>query len=192
MNVKSLERCFKERIDNKMGNFVDAVEDRIQNSILTAIESIIATKIESAVRSKNASPGRDATSVTAISEREKRLGNTASFENVSDRNNTLHVLNTNDETRNIIPDEVNELSVPETHFNREPYTHHNCFLTNMLDGVGLPVGLHGPPSNSSLRCFLHRQMADKVQNFLRHKTEFTRILNKTIASAGNCNIPHVV
>ena len=47
--------------------------------------------------------GQDATGVMASSER----GNTvitAPFENVSERNNTLHVLNTNDETRNKIPD----------------------------------------------------------------------------------------
>ena len=37
VNVKTLERCFKERIDRKMGNIGDTVEDRIQNAILTAI-----------------------------------------------------------------------------------------------------------------------------------------------------------
>ena len=35
VNVQTLERCFNERIDRKMINFVDAVEDRIQNAILT-------------------------------------------------------------------------------------------------------------------------------------------------------------
>ena len=33
MSVKSLERCFNERIDREMSNIVDTVEDRIQNAI---------------------------------------------------------------------------------------------------------------------------------------------------------------
>ena len=50
MNVKTLERCFNERIDWEMSNIVDTVEDRIQNAILTAIDNIVAPKIELAIR----------------------------------------------------------------------------------------------------------------------------------------------
>ena len=57
VNVKTLERCFNERIDREMGKIVDTVEDRIQNAILTAIDSIITPKIELAIRSINASSG---------------------------------------------------------------------------------------------------------------------------------------
>ena len=67
MSVKTLERCFNERIDREMSNIVDTVEDRIQNAILTAIENIVAPKIELAIRSINASSGRDPTSVSANS-----------------------------------------------------------------------------------------------------------------------------
>ena len=45
MNVKTLERCFNERIDREMSNIVDTVEDRIQNAILTDIDNIVAPKI---------------------------------------------------------------------------------------------------------------------------------------------------
>ena len=69
VSAKTLERCFSERIDRQMNNNVDTVEDRIQNTNLTAIDNIVAPKIELAIRSKNASSGRDATSVTANSER---------------------------------------------------------------------------------------------------------------------------
>ena len=69
LNVKTLERCFNERIDRQMSNIVDTVEDRIQNAILTAIDNIVAPKIELAIRSINASSGRDVTSVSATSER---------------------------------------------------------------------------------------------------------------------------
>ena len=123
-NVKTLERCFNERIDREMSNIVDTVEDRIQNAILTAIENIIAPKIELAIRSINASSGRDVTSVTANSERGERVGINASFENASENNNTLRVPIVNDETRLNIPDEVSALSVPETRFDRQPQTHH--------------------------------------------------------------------
>ena len=41
MNVKTLERCFNERIDKEMSNIVDTVEDRIQKAILTAIKKIL-------------------------------------------------------------------------------------------------------------------------------------------------------
>ena len=65
MSMKTLERCFNERIDREMNNIVDTVEDRIQNAILSAIENIVTPKIELAIRSINASSGRDATSVCA-------------------------------------------------------------------------------------------------------------------------------
>ena len=79
MSVKTLERCFNERIDREMSNIVDTVEDRIQNAILTAIENIVAPKNELAIRSINASSGRDATSVSANSERRERVGINSSF-----------------------------------------------------------------------------------------------------------------
>ena len=63
MTVKTLERCFNERIDREMNNIVDTAEDRIQNAILAAIDNIVAPKIELAIRSINASSGRDVTSV---------------------------------------------------------------------------------------------------------------------------------
>ena len=124
MNVKTLERRFNERIDREMSNIVDTAEDRIQNAILTAIENIVAPKIELAIRSINASSGRDVTSVIANSERGERVVINASFENASENNNTPHVPSVSDETRLNIPDEVGELSVPETRFDRQPHTPH--------------------------------------------------------------------
>ena len=127
LNVKTLERCFNERIDREMRNIVDTVEDTTQNAILTAIDNIVAPKIELAIRSINASSGRDVTSVTANSERGERMGINASFGDAYENNNTLRVPNVNDETRQNIPDEVSELSVPETHFDRQPQTHHKSY-----------------------------------------------------------------
>ena len=124
MSVKTLERCFNERIDREMSNIVDTVEDRIQNAILTAIENIVTPKFELAIRSINASSGRDATSASAISERREHVGISTSFENASGNNNTLVVSNVNDETRQNIPDEVSELSVSETRFDLQAHTHH--------------------------------------------------------------------
>ena len=130
MNVKILEKCFNERIDREMSNIVDTVEDRIQNAILTAIGNIVLPKIELAIGSINASSGRDATSVSANSEPREHVGILTSFENVSGNNNTLGVSNVNDETRHNIPDEVSELSVPETHFDRQAHTHHTNPVKN--------------------------------------------------------------
>ena len=131
MSVKTLERCFNERIDREMSNIVDTVEDRIQNAILTAIENIFAPKIDLAIRSINAPSGRDVTSVSANSEGREHVGINAFFENASGNKNTLGVSNVNDETRHNIPDEVSELSVPETHFDRQPHTHHSNVQTEM-------------------------------------------------------------
>ena len=64
VKVKTLEKCFNERIDREMSNIIDTVEDRIQNAILTAVDNIVAPKIELAIRSFNASSGRDVTSLT--------------------------------------------------------------------------------------------------------------------------------
>ena len=72
----------------------------------------------------NESSRQDAASVTAISKHGERLGITASLENVSEWNNTLHVFNANVETRGNIPIEVSDLSVPWTRCDRQPYTHH--------------------------------------------------------------------
>ena len=87
VKVKTLERCFNERIDREMSNIVHRVDDRIQNAVLTAIDNIVAPKIELAIRSKNASSGRDVTIVTANSERGEHVGIIASFENASGNNN---------------------------------------------------------------------------------------------------------
>ena len=94
-----MEKYFNERLDREMGNLVDTVDDTIQNEILTAIAKIITHRNELAVRSINASFGRNATNVTANSQHGERLEITASFENVSERNNTLHISNTSDETQ---------------------------------------------------------------------------------------------
>ena len=91
MNVKTLEGCFNERIDREISNFVDTVEDRIQNAFLTAIDNIVAPKIELAIKSIFASSGRGATSVTANSERGEQVGINAPFKNASGNNNVLHV-----------------------------------------------------------------------------------------------------
>ena len=122
VNVKTLKRCFNERIDREMSNIV---EDRIQNTILTAIDSIVAHKIELAIRSINSSSGRDATSVAENSELGEQIGITTPFENASGDNTVSHISNVNDETRNNFPDEVSELSAAQTRFDRQPHTHHN-------------------------------------------------------------------
>ena len=69
VNVRTLERCYNERVDKEMSNFADMVEERNQNAILAAFDGIVAPKLESAIKSKNASSGLDATNVKANSER---------------------------------------------------------------------------------------------------------------------------
>ena len=49
VHVKILETCFNERTDMEKGNIVDTVEGKIQNAILTAIDSIFVPKIELAL-----------------------------------------------------------------------------------------------------------------------------------------------
>ena len=124
MSVKTLEKCCNERIDREMSSIVDTAEDRIQNAILIAIDNIVTPEIELAIRSMNASSGRDATSVSASSERREHVRINAPFESASGNENALGVSNVNDETRHDIPDEVSELSVTGTRFDRQPQTHH--------------------------------------------------------------------
>ena len=129
VNVKVWEKCFSERTHRDLSNIVDTVEGRIQNAFLTAIDYVVSPKNELAIRSINASPGRDGTSVTANSERGKHVGIFAFFGNASGINNILHVSNENDETRHTKPDEVNELSVSDTHFDKQAHTHHTICLS---------------------------------------------------------------
>ena len=119
VNLQNLESSSNERIDNEMGIIVDTVEDWIQNAILTAFDKNFTPRIELAVWSIFASSGRDATCVTAILKHGERVGIFASFENVSQRKNTIHLFNTNDETRRNNSDEVSGLSVPVAHFDQQ-------------------------------------------------------------------------
>ena len=124
LNVKTLERCFNEKIDREMCNIVDTVEDRIQNAILTAIDNIVAPKIELAIRSVNASSGRDVASASGNSERRDYEGINASFENASENNRTLGTTHINDETRCNSHDGVSEMPDPGTQFDRQSPTHY--------------------------------------------------------------------
>ena len=128
VNVKTLKSSFSEKIDRDMGKIVDTAEERIQNAFFMAIISILTPKLELAIRLINASSGRHSTSLMANSERGEHMVITAPFENVSQKKNTLRVLNMNDETRKNLPDEVSELLVPRTHFDRQPHTHQS--MTN--------------------------------------------------------------
>ena len=58
------ERCFNGIIYEQKGHTVDKIED----IIFTAIDKIITPSFELVVKSKNASSGRDAASVTENSE----------------------------------------------------------------------------------------------------------------------------
>ena len=155
MNVKTLQGCFKERIDREMSNIVDTVEDRIQNAVLSAIDNIVAPKTELSIRSQNASSGRDVTCVTANSERGEHVGITASFENASGNSNTVHVSNVNDEVRQKIPDEVSEFSVPETHFDRQAHTY--------------PTGHHSDLSKDLPIMIFQRDVSQYTREAYEHK-----------------------
>ena len=75
------------------------VDDRNLNKILIAKDNIVTPWIELAVTSKKVSTGRKAASIAANSERGEGIAVTASFENVSERKNTLNEFNVNDEFR---------------------------------------------------------------------------------------------
>ena len=139
LDVKTLERCFNERIDREMSNIVDTVEDRIQNAILVAIDNIVAPKIELAIRSINASSGQDMTSVSGNSERRDHERINASFGSASENNRTLGLANTNDETRRNPHDIVSELQVAGTQFDQLSPTHHvasvGCTETHHIDSM---------------------------------------------------------
>ena len=68
VSVRGLEISFNPRNDREMGFIVDTVEDRILNSVFTAIDSDITPKIELAFRSINPSSGQDAAGVMATLE----------------------------------------------------------------------------------------------------------------------------
>ena len=136
------------------GKTVDTVEDKIQSEISTGIDGIITPKIELAIRSIKASSGRDTTSIMASSELSEHLRIIDSFENVSERNNTLHMFNINDETLNIISDEVSELSVPGTHLDRQPHTHHNHGIVYTFNRLRRKTSYCGPLVFQRMFCFV--------------------------------------
>ena len=159
--VKLLERCFNRKIDMKMSKIVDTLEDRIQNKTLTAFDSFVFPNNELAFRSLNASYKRDATSVKANSERGEQIGMTAPFEIVFEKNITLHIFKLNDESRNNIPDEVGELSVPGTQFYRKPHSHHRT--TQVLEDFSVANRV---AERYSLNSSSHRNPAELSNRFL--------------------------
>ena len=88
----------------------------------------------------------------ASSERGAHIGITASFENVSQRNKTLHMFKTNDETRKNFSDEESELSVPQTHLDRR--SHRSQYLQLHLQNVTI---------------------TKKVIRYCRYTTRFTHV-----------------
>ena len=124
MKVNTLENYFSSRIDSGLGNIDDTVEDMIRDANLIAIGKMITPKIELAFTSINESCGSDATSFMASSERGENIEKSASFENVSGRNNTSHKLKTNDKTPNKNLDEISEFLVLDTVLDRQPHTQH--------------------------------------------------------------------
>ena len=86
----------------------------------------------------------DNKSVTSVnSERGERVEINASFENASENNDILRVSKVNDETRQNISDEVSELSVPETHFDRQTHTHHRWWFRNARKRYGTQLIITG-------------------------------------------------
>ena len=153
VKLNTLERRFKEKIDRKKSNIVDTVENRIHNPNSTAVDNNVAPKIELAIRSIDATSGRDATIVAANSEYREYVGINASFGNAPGNNNVQQVSNGNDEARNNIPDEVSELLVSGTLFDRQTHTHHmvtgQTIETNQAPEflTGRILTSRNPPSN---------------------------------------------
>ena len=116
VNAQTLERCLTNRIDRQMSTIVETIKDTNEGAILTPLDNIITAKNKLSVRSINESSGRDAANVTVISDCGEHIEVTVFFENLSERSNTLHELNINDETRGNNLDKVTEFSVPGTHF----------------------------------------------------------------------------
>ena len=124
MKVEILERCLTAWIDREMGYKVDTVEDKIQDGILSVFDRNITSSIESALRLTKASSGRNFASVSANSQRGEHIGITCSLENASDGENTIHDFDANDETCGNIPDEIDEILVSKTHFDRQSHSNH--------------------------------------------------------------------
>ena len=80
-------------------NFVHTVEDRIEYVKLTAIVNSIAPRVEQAVKWMNTSSAQESTTVLTSSKCGERKGIAASFENTTEKKDTLIVLNTIYETR---------------------------------------------------------------------------------------------
>ena len=84
-----MDRCLRDTIDTDICIFVETIADRIQKPILTAVDNIITPGAELAIGLPIESSGWDSAGITANSERRNYLENSASFENVCDRNENI-------------------------------------------------------------------------------------------------------
>ena len=137
-------------------------------------------KIDIAIRSINASSGQDVTNVTANSEREEHVGINASSENASGNNNLLHVSNVSDATRYILPNEVSELSVPETRVDRQSHTHHRRLRLQLLRQLTLLTRI-GCVSKVC-QIWLHPRFVNFLHLTTKHRVHSPFLQKKLIAN----------
>ena len=90
VNAQTLDRHLNKKVDRQTAKIVLRAEHKIKKSTLTAICEIVTPKIEVALRSNFASTGGNATSVITVSESRVYASIVASYENVSQENNTIH------------------------------------------------------------------------------------------------------
>ena len=90
------EKNITDRITKGIGNVVEIVEDRLQNTISTGMNIIIIPRNEMMGQKTHRVIGRDFASVIVDSEWRKQVWAFATIEIVSDRESTFRKLNQTD------------------------------------------------------------------------------------------------
>ena len=126
VDMHTLEEHIVSQVRSEVDCVMTTVETRVQDAVLTAIESLVILRIELAMKSANASsePNLDG----SVSEPDQRdfSGNIEGLQmTASSRINSYAYLNKIDETGGNSAVEVVELVVNEKNIDRQRQTHHS-------------------------------------------------------------------
>ena len=125
-DMHTLEENKVSKVRSDADSVMTTVENRVQDAVLNAVESLVVSRVELALKSANASSGRSVDGNVLEPDQRDLSGNIESLQMTdSSRINSHRDLIKVDETPGNSAIEVGDLLVNERNIDRQTHTHHN-------------------------------------------------------------------
>ena len=130
VDMHILEKNIVSKVRSEVDNVMTTLETTVQDTILTAIESLMIRSVELAMKSTNASSGRSVDDNVLEPDQKDFLVNIEGLQmTASSRINSHTDLNRINETRGNITVEESDLLVNDRNIDRQTHTHYSCNLS---------------------------------------------------------------